>query len=338
MNRRWLIVTLITLSAVSATVLAACGSSTPTTELEPTPTQVPTLVETPALSTDSDVEPGGIDVALSKVTIPDQDVVARVNGEDISTTAYREELERALHSVTTQYALDWNDAENVSFLPDFQQQVLDEIIDRTLLNQLASQEGITAGPEEVEAEVAAIQADIQANPTISDWESFLAANNLSDTEIRDLIAQDLLFKGLMENHSTAEVAEQVWASHILVEDEETGQEILDRLAKGEDFADLASEFSVDPGSKDQGGDLGWFPRGMMVPAFEEAAFAMEAGETSGLVESPFGYHIILVHEKAERELDPAYSAQVQQQQFQTWFDSEYANASIDRLFDFSAVQ
>lgn len=337
-NRRWLIVTLITLSAVSATVLAACGSSTPTAEPEPTPTQAPTLVETPALGSDSDVEPGGVDVALSKVTIPDQDALARVNGEEISTSAYRGELERALHSVTTQYALDWNDPENVSFLPSFQQQVLDEIIDRTLLNQLASEEGVTADPEEVEAEIAAIQADIQANPTFSDWESFLAANNLTETEIRDLVAQNLVFEGLMENHSAADVAEQVWASHILVEDEETGQEILDRLAKGEDFADLASEFSVDPGSKDQGGDLGWFPRGMMVPAFEEAAFAMEAGETSGLVESSFGYHIILVHEKAERELDPAYAEQAQQQQFQTWFDSQYANASIDRLFDFSAPQ
>jgi foldase protein PrsA len=319
-------------------MLAACGSSSPTAEPAATPTQAPTLVETPALEINSNVEPGGIDVALAKITIPDQDAVARVNGVEISTTAYREELERALHSVTTQYALDWNDAENVSFLPSFQQQVLDEIIDRTLLNQLASQEGITADPGEVEAEIAAIQADIQANPTMSDWESFLAANNLTETEIRDLVAQDLVFKGLMENHSTAEVAEQVWASHILVEDEETGQEILDRLAKGEDFADLATEYSVDPGSKDQGGDLGWFPRGMMVPAFEEAAFAMEAGETSGLVESPFGYHIILVHEKAERELDPAYSAQLQQQQFQTWFDSQYADARIDRLFDFSAAQ
>jgi foldase protein PrsA len=333
-NRNWLTITLIALGAAAAMILAACSSSSPTA----TATLTPAPSDTPALETDGDAEPGGVDVALSKITIPDQDALARVNGEDISTTAYREELERALHSVTSQYALDWNDPENVSFLPSFQQQVLDEIIDRTLLNQLASEEGVTADPEEVEAEIAAIQADIQANPTVSDWESFLAANNLTETEIRDLVAQDLVFKGLMENHSAADVAEQVWASHILVEDEETGQEILDRLAKGEDFADLASEFSTDPGSKDQGGDLGWFPRGMMVPAFEEAAFAMEAGETSGLVESPFGYHIILVHDKAERELDPAYAAQVQQEQFQTWFDGQYASASIDRLFDFSAPQ
>jgi foldase protein PrsA len=334
-NRGWLI---ITLGAVAAIMLAACGSGSPATEPAATPTQAPQLAETLALETDIDVEPGGVDVALTSITIPDQEAVARVNGEEISTTAYRKELERALHSVTAQYALDWNDPENISFLPAFQQQVLDEIIDRTLLNQLASEEGIIADPDAVEAEIAAIQAEIQADPTITDWESFLAINNLTETEIRDLVARDLVFKGLMENHSTAEAAEQVWASHILVEDEETGQAVLDQLAKGEDFGALASEFSTDPGSKDQGGDLGWFPRGMMVPAFEEAAFALEAGETSGLVESPFGYHIILVHEKAERELDPAYSAQIQQQQFQAWFDSQFANARIDRLFEFASAQ
>lgn len=340
-HKRWLIISIGTLAIMA---LVACNSSPAATETVPAPTEAPTPVEAPTLQTGAAVEtgaaeaPGGVDVALTNATIPDQETVARVNGEDISTAAYQSELERALHSVTAQYALDWNDPENLSFLPTFQEQVLDEIIDRTLLNQLASEEGVTADPDEVEAEIAAIQAEIQANPAVPDWESFLAANNLTDTEIRSLIAQDLLVKGLAANLGAAETAEQVHASHILVEDEETGIEVLDRLAEGEDFGALASEFSMDPGSKEQGGDLGWFPRGMMVPEFEEVAFALEAGETSELVESAFGFHIIRAHEKAERELDPALSAQMQQQQFQTWFEGQYANANIDRLFDFTTLQ
>ncbi|HVF49749.1 MAG TPA: peptidylprolyl isomerase [Pyrinomonadaceae bacterium] len=73
--------------------------------------------------------------------------------------------------------------------------------------------------------------------------------------------------------------------------------LLQRVRAGEDFATLAKEFSADPGSKVQGGDLGWFGRGMMVKPFEDAAFALKPGEVSGIVESPFGFHIIKLEER-----------------------------------------
>ena len=69
------------------------------------------------------------------------------------------------------------------------------------------------------------------------------------------------------------------------------------MRAGEDFAKLAGEFSEDPGSRAQGGDLGWFGRGMMVKPFEDAAFALKPGEVSGIVESQFGFHIIKLEER-----------------------------------------
>lgn len=75
------------------------------------------------------------------------------------------------------------------------------------------------------------------------------------------------------------------------------EEVLKRVRAGEDFAKLAQEFSTDAGTKDKGGDLGWFGQGEMVPAFDKAAFAMKPGEISDVVESNFGFHIIRVEER-----------------------------------------
>jgi hypothetical protein len=73
--------------------------------------------------------------------------------------------------------------------------------------------------------------------------------------------------------------------------------LLKRARAGEDFAALAREFSTDPGSKGEGGDLGWFGRGVMVKPFEETAFALKVGEVSEVIESPFGFHIIKLEER-----------------------------------------
>lgn len=82
------------------------------------------------------------------------------------------------------------------------------------------------------------------------------------------------------------------------------EEVKSKLDGGADFAALAKEYSEDPGSKDRGGDLGFFPRGRMVGAFDDAAFALKAGETSDIVESPFGFNIIKVEEVREERQKP----------------------------------
>ncbi len=85
--------------------------------------------------------------------------------------------------------------------------------------------------------------------------------------------------------------DKIRCSHILVEKLSVAQEILERLKKGESFAALAQQYSID-GSRKRGGDLGEFGRGMMVKPFEDAAFALKPGEVSGIIKTQFGYHII----------------------------------------------
>ncbi len=87
------------------------------------------------------------------------------------------------------------------------------------------------------------------------------------------------------------MSNEIRCAHILVEKESVAKEILERLKKGESFAKLAEQYSID-GSRRRGGDLGLFRKGVMVREFENAAFALNKGEVSGLVKTQFGYHII----------------------------------------------
>jgi peptidyl-prolyl cis-trans isomerase C len=88
------------------------------------------------------------------------------------------------------------------------------------------------------------------------------------------------------------MSDKIKCSHILVKKQSEAMSILDRLKKGESFANLARELSIDRGSAKKGGDLGLFGRGVMVKAFEEAAFRLSKGEISQPVKTEFGYHII----------------------------------------------
>jgi foldase protein PrsA len=96
---------------------------------------------------------------------------------------------------------------------------------------------------------------------------------------------------------------EVKASHILVDDEKTAKEVQQKIKDGEDFAKLAEKYSKDPGSKAKGGDLGYFGKGAMVPAFEKVAFTLDKGEVSDIVKSDYGFHIIKVTDKRENKFE-----------------------------------
>ena len=132
-----------------------------------------------------------------------------------------------------------------------------------------------------------------------------------------LFKTELYRKKLFEviTADTPQEEEQVWARHILVEDEDTANQVEVRLKDGEDFGQIAAELSMDPGSREVGGDLGWFGKGVMVAEFEEAAFHLEINQISEPVQSDFGYHIIQVLGRVTVPLTPNAYDQARQAAF-----------------------
>ena len=110
---------------------------------------------------------------------------------------------------------------------------------------------------------------------------------ITGDQLRAMYEANILRQKLMDaiTANTPHSQDEVWARHILVADEATANTVRQRLINGEDFAKVAAEVSTDTGTKDKGGDLGWFARGTMVPEFDAVAFTLKVGEISQPVKS-----------------------------------------------------
>lgn len=170
--------------------------------------------------------------------------------------------------------------------------LLDRLIDGHLLLQAAEAADVAADPE-VAAAIERARADVLRQTLIE----------RAVTEATDDAALAAAYAELQAEPDFA--IEQVTARHILVETEEEAQAIIAELDGGADFASLAREHSTDPGSAN-GGELGTFRRGAMVPPFENAAFALEPGSYSAEpVATQFGFHVILV--EAKEAIEPSFA-------------------------------
>src|SRR4030043_467794 len=180
-------------------------------------------------------------------------------------------------------------------LPDFAQKIfagiggkerfLNELVKKELLYQEALKKGLDKNTEYLKK--------------VEEFKKLTLIGQLLEKEIETkakVTDQDV--KDYYEKHKQelASVS-QIRASHIIVKTEEDAKKILERLKKGEDFAKIAKKSSIDPGSAKNGGDLGFFSSGQMVPEFEAAAARLKPGEISEPVKTKFGYHIIKVTDK-----------------------------------------
>jgi hypothetical protein len=168
----------------------------------------------------------------------------------------------------------------------------------------APPEESTAAPTDIPLPTSVSQEEYQTSKS-----EYL--DRIKDYDVDENFVRNLVHIQLLREKLNADIAEginpeeeQVWARHILLENEDTAQDLLDQLDEGADFGDLAREFSTGP-SGPSGGDLGWFAQGQMVEPFEEAAFAAEVGEIVGPVETQFGFHIIQILGREMRPVDQA---------------------------------
>ncbi len=123
------------------------------------------------------------------------------------------------------------------------------------------------------------------------------------TEIAKVATDDANLHKIYDEAAKAQKPEdEIHARHILVATEGDAQAVLKRLKAGEDFAKVAKDMSKDPGS--EGGDLGWFTRDRMVPAFADAAFALQKGQTSDPVKTQFGWHVIQLEDRRPKTFPP----------------------------------
>lgn len=172
-------------------------------------------------------------------------------------------------------------------------QVLDQMIDTDLISEEAKKNNITVSKEEIDKTYDELaKQNEESGEKLEDLLKKLYGMN--EKEFKKLIKEQLLRQKVQE-----ELFVTVTARHILIQDEGKAKEVLEKIKNNEiGFEDAAKEHSEDTGSKDNGGDLGWFGRGMMVPEFENAIFALNKGEmTNEPVKTDFGYHIIKLEDK-----------------------------------------
>lgn len=126
-------------------------------------------------------------------------------------------------------------------------------------------------------------------------ERALRAGAALDQLAAEAVSEDAVEKLYNETYTSAEPSREYQAAHILVSTEEEAREVIAELAAGAEFGDLAKTRSTGP-SGPNGGDLGWFGKGMMVPPFEEAVAELEPGDISSPVQTQFGWHVIQLNE------------------------------------------
>ncbi len=276
----------------------------------PTPTQtetatVPPVVETPLPS-----------VTPVPPTPTPEPAAALVNGEAIVLVDYEAELMR------------YQDANpNVPLDDAARRVVLDSLVDTVLLAQGAREAGYQLSESELQARLDDLVVQSGGQEVFQRW---LEANHFDDQSFRRALVLNAQAAWMRDQIATgvSGTAEQVRARQIFLYNAEDAKNVLERLNAGTDFVTLATE--VDPVAA---GDLGWFPRGYLLePDIEAAAFALQPGEHSQLIETRLGFHIIQVLDRqADRPLDPDARASLQRMAVQDWLVERRAQSAIEVL-------
>jgi parvulin-like peptidyl-prolyl isomerase len=328
---------------LAAFLLVACSD-------DPLETQAPAagtpVVPTPGPAPESGVGeetvvPGGTEqpvepTAIPPTPTPTEPMAALVNGQPIFLVDYEKELARFEQAQADLGLAPAGETDGGEV--DYPTLVLDALIEKELITQAAEANGIRVTPAEADVRLAELVAETGGQDNFVAW---LQSNQWTEEEFRDALAAEMLTERLVE-FITADVpfaVEQVRARYIQVDDPALAQSILDQVTGGADFAALAQQHSLDRITGDNGGDLGFFaPGSLLVPEVEAAAFALQPGEVSGVIEGvqtdgagTIYYLVQVIERDPERTLSADLRFGLLQEAFETWLDELWSQAVISRF-------
>jgi foldase protein PrsA len=255
-----------------------------------------------------------------------------VNGQYIFLSDYERrvaQFERALR----QQGFDPETAEGQAHLLQVRQDLLESQIDYVLIEQAAPALGVAVGQEELKAQV---EADIDAGGGQEEFEEWLEVTSQTRADYQEMVRQSMLMDRVRDVvvGEIGDTEEQVHARHIVLDSREAVEQILALLEEGADFVELAREHSLDTATKENGGDLGWFPRGLVAPELESAAFLLQPGEISGGIAVNDGFHIVQVLERdLAHPLTEEIKMHLREARFSEWLAEQRATATIERFVD-----
>lgn len=236
------------------------------------------------------------------------------------------------------------------------EQALSALIDEKVIALEVKKKKIKISDEDIAKE---LETYIENAGGQEAFEATLEQNGITEAQLKENIVQYLSIRKLIEpriditdeeikayfdeNKAQLDQPESVEASHILVEDEATAKEVAQKIADGDDFAALAKEYSTDASNAEKGGELGFFPRGKMVPEFDEAAFSMKPDTISDPIKTDFGYHIIKLTDKKEakeavledhkEDIKEGLFEEKLQAQYVEWLDEVRADYKIENSLE-----
>ncbi len=319
---------LLAAGLITSAILIGCGKSdTPATDKESPSTEA--TDSTP--SAGGEAEPAGADTQPAATDAASQDAAAgtdasavaiQVNDQVVTQGEFDDELQQQMTRLEQQLGGGQQSPEIVAQLSQIRQhmkqQMVDQKVMQLLLEDYLAKATMEVTPEEIEKQWTEIASQFPDEATLNQT---LQREGMTVADAKQQVAQQVKLDKLMKQElGESEVTDaeakahfdahpddyseptQVRARHILIKTKEGDKEAIEaihkRILAGEDFATLAKENSDCP-SSEQGGDLGFFEKGRMVPAFADAAFALNVGEVSKPVQTEFGYHIIKVEERKE---------------------------------------
>jgi hypothetical protein len=163
-------------------------------------------------------------------------------------------------------------------------------------------------------------------------QTLLDRNSLTESELRDRLEQSMLRDDLQTAIGQEQVPatqEQIHAREIVVATQDQANDVLTQLQSGADFGQLAQQLSTDTSSKSNGGDLGWIGHGVLDKAVEDAAFALQPGELSGVIQGASGFYVVQVLEKDPARAVPEAQLTTQRQKaFNDWLDSRRSSQDV----------